>query len=552
MRLNFNYASAVTHTAYLVNQREITRSLLRLSTGMRILDASDDAAGLFIADQLSTVAAGLEESNRNISTAISALRIAENAAGQIYDKLKDIYSRAVSAANDINDPNARTALQEEVSNLVDAIQKIGTDTEYNGIKLLDGTFNSKYIHYGARMDQVVNVSIDDLRAQSLGAYIVKGDGGVYTSSQAANDGNNLQALLGQNGALGGQDASNFRLDTTTDQNKNTIPDYVAINGIKVYEYNGSSAELVDAKKLADKINNNSALKALGIEAKASNTSTANTYDKPVTMDTGVTSVTVNLNFYIGDGSQKFTISNFVNVDTTTGTSTFMTLDELVSQINSQAAANGVPITAMNDNGKLKLVTTNGETIAIEAQVTASGTGKVHIDLGQLLQGAGTVDVSASSNQAQYVAAVKVGSITIAANQDFKFEYSGVSDNKDSTNKGLNFELASGSNANFFNLNSINLTTNNGAEDAMLIVSKALQKVDTVRTQIGATMNNLQSIFDAQNVAYDNTKEAENVIRNTDYAEEMSNFTALQVKMQSTMAMLAQANALPQMVLQLLR
>jgi flagellin len=117
---------------------------------------------------------------------------------------------------------------------------------------------------------------------------------------------------------------------------------------------------------------------------------------------------------------------------------------------------------------------------------------------------------------------------------------------------LNFEIASGSSAIFSNLYTIDLSTNARAERALMIVSKALQKVDTIRSQIGATMNNLQSIFDAQKVGYDNTKQAENVIRNTDYAEEMSNFTTLQVKMQSTMAMLAQANALPQMVLQLLR
>jgi flagellin len=188
MRVNFNYEASVTHTAYLVNQREMGKSLLRLSTGMRILEASDDAAGLFIADQLSVVATGLQEGNRNISTGISALRIAENAAGQIFDRLKGIYSRAIRAANDINDPNARTALQREVANLIDAIQKIGTDTEYNGIKLLDGTFRDKYIHYSPRMDQVVNVSIADVRAQSLGAYIAQGMGATYTSGVATNGG----------------------------------------------------------------------------------------------------------------------------------------------------------------------------------------------------------------------------------------------------------------------------------------------------------------------------------------------------------------------------
>jgi flagellin len=213
MRVNFNYEASSTHTAYLVNRREIGKSLLRLSTGMRILEASDDAAGLFIADQLSIVATGLQEGNRNISTGISALRIAENAAGQIFDRLRGIYSRAIRAANDINDPNARAALQREVNNLVDAIQKIGTDTEYNGIKLLDGTFQNKYIHYGPRMDQAVNVSIADVRAQSLGAYTVQGQGATYTSTRKL-----LLpvvpclALVGGSGALGVAGAANFRLD----------------------------------------------------------------------------------------------------------------------------------------------------------------------------------------------------------------------------------------------------------------------------------------------------------------------------------------------------
>jgi flagellin len=233
------------------------------------------------------------------------------------------------------------------------------------------------------------------------------------------------------------------------------------------------------------------------------------------------------------------------------------LDELVSQINSKASANGVPIVAMNDGGRLKLVTTNGETIAIEAKVNviaAADAGNINIDYSQLLEGVSTTPVSHAYTSAatSYSAAVKVGRITIAANETFTLAYNGVSDNGTSANEGLNFEIASGSSAIFSNLYTIDLSTNAGAERALMIVSKALQKVDTIRSQIGAVMNNLQSIFDAQKVAYDNTKQAENVIRNTDYAEEMSNFTSLQIKMQSTIAMLAQANALPQLVLQLLR
>jgi flagellin len=540
MRVNFNYEASVTYTAYLVNQREMSKSLLRLSTGMRILEASDDAAGLFIADQLSLVATGLQEGNRNISTGISALRIAENAAGQIFDRLKGIYSRAVRAANDINDPNARAALQREVANLIDAIQKIGTDTEYNGIKLLDGTFQNKYIHYGARMDQVVNVSIADVRAQSLGAYIAQGMGATYVSTTAAASGGDLTTLLTA-GALSG--ALNFKLDAG---------DYVRINGTTVYQYSGTP-ELVDAAKLAKNINENANLKAIGIEAKAVNTSVANPYTNPVTVSGTPTtgSATIDLKFYVGDGTKTFTITGFATVNG--GSVTTMGLDELVSQINSKASANGVPIVAMNDGGRLKLVTTNGETIAIEATVnvaTAADAGTINIDYSQLLEGVSTTPVSHNYTAAatSYSAAVKVGRVTIAANETFNLAYSGVS----GTGEGLNFDIASGSSATFSNLYTIDLSTNARAERALMIVSKALQKVDTIRSQIGAVMNNLQSIFDAQKVGYDNTKQAESVIRNTDYAEEMSNFTSLQIKMQSTIAMLAQANALPQMVLQLLR
>jgi flagellin len=511
MRVNFNYEAASTHTAYLVNQREMGKSLLRLSTGMRILEASDDAAGLFIADQLSLVATGLQEGNRNISTGISALRIAENASGQIFDRLKGIHSRAIRAANDINDPNARAALQREVANLIDAIQKIGTDTEYNGIKLLDGTFQNKYIHYGARMDQVVNVSIADVRAQSLGAYIAQGMGATYVSTTAVTTGGERNLLLADDGALGG--APNFRLD---------YGDYVRINGTTVYQNTSTTDRyLVDAATLAKNINENANLKAIGIEAKAVNTSVANPYTSPVTVTgnptTGV--ATIDLKFYIGDGTKEIEIRDFASVNASSVVT--MGLDELVSRINSQASANGVPIVAMNDGGRLKLVTTNGETIAIEAIVnvtTAADAGTIKIDYSQLLGGldpaTAVVSHDYTSPGYSYSAAVKVGRITIAANETFNLAYSGVS----ASGEGLNFDITTGSSAIFSNLYTIDLSTNAGAERALMIVSKALQKVDTVRSQIGAVMNNLQSIFDAQKVAYDNTKQAENVIRNTDYAE----------------------------------
>ncbi len=549
LRINFNYSAAVTHTALRQNERLMNKSLLRLSTGLRILNAADDSAGLFIADQLALVSAGLEQGNRNIQTGISALQIAENSAGQIYNRLKEIYVKAENAANDINDPNARAALQREISNLVDAIQKIGTDTEYNGIKLLDGTFAGKYIHYGPRKDQVINVSIGDLRATALGAYIATGNGAT----------SNVTAAYATGGTLA---------NLTTNLGTNFVfanGEYVKVAGVSVYSNTSATNYLVDAATLANNINSDTTMQKLGIEATAKNESVANaSYNTSTVVQvtgavgTTATTVSVSLNFYIGDGTKTFTVNlGTINLDSGGNETSrnIATLDDLVNRINTQAGAVNAPITAVNDNGKLKLVTNNGETIAIEASITVTGDAfsNATVNFDQLIQFSAdaTTRSATLTTTNPYAAVAKVGKVDIAGTDSFLIEYSGVSGTT-AGNKGLDFQVASGTNVGIQNLYSIDVSTNANAETALLIVKKAVQRVDKIRSQIGAVMNNLQAIYDAQKVAQDNTNEAENVIRNVDFAKEMATFTTMQIRMQSSIAMLAQANTLPQLVLQLLR
>ncbi len=524
LRINFNYESAATHTALKANERFMNQSLLRLSTGLRILSAQDDAAGLFIADQLSVVAAGLYQGNQNIQTGISALRIAENNAGQIFTKLQEIYVRAERAANDINDPNARQSLQQEINNFIDAIQKIGTDTEYNGIKLLDGTFTGKYIHYGARKGQVVTLSINDVRAQSLGAYIVSGSDTV--SERAYSSATTYSAMVSATANASLQFASGESVSIGTES------------------LTASSNMVTDAKYFADWINNNTTLQQAGISAEASNRSVANDW----TDITVQTNDTVVLKFFVGTSSASPAASYTANAGET------ITLSELVSAINGQAQANGYNLTATAENGKLVLQT-NGETIGVEVDIIHSGTsgGGTVVDLSKILEGT-TTSITSGTASGATAAGILVGDLSIAGLNSFSYDFSAVSANASPYGLALKSDtgfVPTGSAA-FKNLYQIDVTTNPGAEDALLIVDKALKKVDTVRAQIGAIMNNLQSIYDAQKVAYDNTKEAENVIRNVDYAEEMSRFTTFQIRMQSGIAMLAQANQLPQLVLQLLR
>ncbi|QER42259.1 flagellin [Thermodesulfobacterium sp. TA1] len=500
VRINFNEGAAQTHTSLLRNERALNKSLLRLSTGNRILNAADDSAGLFIADMLGTVAKGYEQGNRNIQTGISALQIAEASAGQIFDKLQEIYIRAQNAANDINDPTARSALQQEIRNFVDAIQKIGADTEYNGIKLLDGTFKDKYIHYGARLEQTVYLSVDDVRAQSLGAHMVKTSG--YKGQAASFTGlTDVVSASNQTITIGG------RVIDATIKNGN---DYI-----------------LDAGYIAKQVNEK--LNDVGFKAKAINVSVGEKY-------TGIADVsgTATIAFKVGDVSFNF------DAETT------VSLDELVEKINRAAATAGADLTASTDAGRLVLTSSKGYTIGVEISL-ASGSGTININqIINDLEGASSGSVTAITNSST-AAAVKVGDLYIANDKEFEM-------NIDTNIAGKlgDFEIGSAGGSQFKNLYSIDVTSNEGAEASMLIAEIALRKVDTIRAQIGATMNNLQSIFDSQKVAYDNTKEAESVIRNTDYAKEMAEFTTYQIRMQATIAMLAQANTQPQLVLQLLR
>ena len=734
VKINFNEAAAQTHTSLVRNERAMTKSLLRLSTGVRILNAADDSAGLFIADMLGTVAKAYDQGNRNIQTGISALQIAEASTGQIFDKLQEIYVRAQNAANDINDPTARAALQQEIRNFVDAIQKIGTDTEYNGIKLLDGTFKDKFIHYGARMEQTIYISINDVRAQTLGAHlintngykesgtditaftaiaftdaqtvtigdrVIKASSGSYTSigggtfylldagvianevnSQLADIGFKAKAVnvsvgkeytaiadvsgtadltfyvgektvsitgldttvsldtliekINRAAATAGADLSASRsgnrlvltssqgytiglevqinpdntsvidakinidqlindldnkskgtvtatttglkaaaakvgdlyisrdttfnasflkglgdhlIGSTSSQVINLVNNPIIVgsgtditslsgiysasaqsmtmtnNGIQYvfdasYQYtiNSTTFNLYDVGRIADKVNQD--LGEIGYSATATNSSTASTtYSAIATGFPGSATVTADLTFFVGGKTVSVT-----------GLAADVSLDDLVDAINNAATAAGADLTAANNSGKLVLTSSHGYTIGLAVSVTSSDTStSATINFDQLLEGASAVTKSDTDNPFDSITgyAARVGSL--------KIDYE-----------------SGGASSQFKNLYSVDVTTNEGAEVGMLIAETAQRTVDKIRAQIGATMNNLQSIFDSQKVAYDNTKEAESVIRNTDYAKEMSEFTTYQIRMQATIAMLAQANTLPQLVLQLLR
>jgi len=168
MRINNNIMALNAHRQLAINQSNSAKSMEKLSSGYRINRAGDDAAGLAISEKMRAQIRGLKQASRNAQDGISLIQTAEGALNESHAILQRMRELAVQSANDTNVDDDREALQKEVQALIDELDRIGNNTEFNTQKLLDGTFASKLIHIGANTGQTLEIEINDMTASGLG------------------------------------------------------------------------------------------------------------------------------------------------------------------------------------------------------------------------------------------------------------------------------------------------------------------------------------------------------------------------------------------------
>lgn len=150
------------------SNNHITNLTHQLETGRRINRAADDASGLAIANQLSTQAHGLSQAIRNSHDAIGLTNIADSALEEYSNILTQIRDKSSQAVSDSNSADSRTALQNDIDKLIESAEKIATQTSFNGINLLDGTFTNKKFQTGAYAGQTTDISISSVKTADLG------------------------------------------------------------------------------------------------------------------------------------------------------------------------------------------------------------------------------------------------------------------------------------------------------------------------------------------------------------------------------------------------
>lgn len=168
MIINHNISALNTHRQLSINNSAMAKNLEKLSSGLRINRAGDDAAGLAISEKMRAQIRGLNMASKNAQDGISLIQTAEGALNEVHAILQRMRELAVQAANDTNTVEDRQNLQKEVDELIKEIDRIANDTEFNTQTLLDGTFTSKVLHIGANEGQNIQISINSMKAEDLG------------------------------------------------------------------------------------------------------------------------------------------------------------------------------------------------------------------------------------------------------------------------------------------------------------------------------------------------------------------------------------------------
>ena len=473
---------------------ELAQSLQRLSSGLRINSAKDDAAGLAISERFSTQIRGLNQAIRNSNDGISLSQTGEGALGELTNNLQRIRELAVQSANATNSASDRAALNQEVQQRLAEIDRIATQTSFNGQNILDGSFGNASFQVGANVGEAITLNLD--------ASMRQGDIGAVATATT----NDIGGLI--------TDASDAVATTT------------AAPGAFTTANVGNSGEFTLSVAGVNIVN-------VTTGAGDTDTVTATDLDLGLTAATAaLTAAGISFEGSFDDGDVVFSRAD--------GTDVVVALT--ADNVTDGTFVNGGAFIGTADNGEE----------AVAADPLVLGAGDLTIQIGE----ADAVAVEGTFNSAdEFLTAVNqaLGN-NATATLDSDTGVLSIVSGDDVTIGGA--EAATVFSATEFgaagSLETVNVSTVAAANEAIQRIDSALGSVSDLRSTFGAIQNRLESTIANLSSVVENLSASRSRIMDTDFAAETASLTRAQVLQQAGVAMLAQANAAPQNVLSLLR
>ena len=326
--INTNIASLNAQRNLTTSQSALATSLQRLSSGLRINSAKDDAAGMAISDRMTSQIRGLNQAARNANDGVSLAQTAEGGLSALGDSLQRIRELAIQSANSTNSASDRASLNAEAQSLLSEISRVASTTQFNGLNLLDGSFTSSQFQVGANANQTISVSIGGATTAQIGAYQQTG-----------------QTITG---AFTG---ANFTITPSGSTTATTIGASAATGSV------GNNLITADS----------AAAKATAINAKTVDTGVSATASTSLVAATAPTA-------HAGSLASGDLIINGVSIGAIASSTSAVTQGQsAATAINAQTALHGVTAVADTSTGKLTLTAADGRNIVITAN-TASANG----------------------------------------------------------------------------------------------------------------------------------------------------------------------------------
>ena len=552
MIINHNLGAMNAQRNMGINSGAASKSMEKLSSGLKINRAGDDAAGLSISEKMRAQIRGLNQASTNAEDGISMIQTAEGALNETHSILQRMRELSVQSSNGTNTNQDRSAIQEEISQLKDEINRISETTEFNSQKLLDGSLNGG----GAN--------------SSSGAAVFKGTAGTFTGLDSkATNASNTDFTIQDTISIDG-------VDIKVDWNKHLSDEDKALIKKNYSGNNNMSAD--DTKKIAKAMENaiNKAIDESGksVEHVKVTSNTAGTINI-TSGNKGSESKVV-----IGESKANSVVTNMLRKGT---------------PANAQQAA-----TAATGGTTATGEWTAAEDIAADSKIQVSINGKeMEVELEELNAGDNMADYAASlqtkineaitenNTKAGYTSTDDEGAlkhVQVKLTDDGRLQISsesgpvelkditegtleklGLDSAKNSgggSNGGLKFQIGANNgqsidlsvadmSASALGIAGVNVSKQEGAEKAINSIDSAVTKVSSQRSKLGAIQNRLEHTINNLGTASENLTAAESRIRDTDMASEMSEYSKNNILQQAAQAMLAQAKSAPQSVLQLL-
>ncbi|EAK6753128.1 flagellin A [Campylobacter coli] len=573
-RINTNIGALNAHANSVVNARELDKSLSRLSSGLRINSAADDASGMAIADSLRSQAATLGQAINNGNDAIGILQTADKAMDEQLKILDTIKTKATQAAQDGQSLKTRTMLQADINRLMEELDNIANTTSFNGKQLLSGNFINQEFQIGASSNQTVKATIGATQSSKIGLTRFETGGRISTSGEV----------------------------------QFTLKNYNGIDDFQFQKVVISTSVGTGLGALAEEINKSADQTGVRATFTVETRGMAAVRAGTTSDDFAINGVTIGQVAYEDGDANGALVSAINSVKDTTGVEA--SIDANGQLLLSSREGRGIKIEGsigggafinkdmMENYGRLSLVKNDGKDILIsgtnlssagfgagnfisQASVSlreskgrfdaniADAMGFGSVNKGVILAGASSVSAymsaagsgfsagsgySAGSGK-NYSAVISANAVVISNTSAVSKIYNvsaGSGFSSGSTLSQFATMKTSAGNSLGAKDETAGVTTLKGAMAVMDIAETATTNLDQIRADIGSVQNQLQVTINNITVTQVNVKAAESTIRDVDFAAESANFSKYNILAQSGSYAMSQANAVQQNVLKLLQ